>query len=145
METKTINSITAVAPNNSRKIVCGDGVMTVEALKQFFTLELSQQLQNLSATLANAANDILDLETSNTNLNAAINSINANLSALSNQLANITTGGLLFNAVGFQLMQNGEIIENEYGYLVMKKTASGSLTFSALNQSEYETIFKKDN
>jgi|GEM_PF-2028344 len=139
LETKQINAITPVSPNNSRRILCGDGVLTVESLKQFLLQDLTLRLQSLSASVSAAASDIDGLKQSDVSLQAAVSSITASLSGLSTSVQNITTGGLLFNAVGFQVFDSDKKpIPEEYGYLIMKKTSAGKLTLSAVTKSEYE-------
>ena len=55
-------------------------------------------------------------------------------------MSNIAVGSMAFNAIKFSVVENGSV-SDEYGYLIMKKSADGNLKFSALTQAEYEEIF----
>ena len=49
METKSINSLAEVTANDTRKMLCGDGVITIAALKAFINSALSASIQTLEA------------------------------------------------------------------------------------------------
>ena len=141
-ETKKINEIMPVPVNNERKILCGDGVLTVEALGAFIVSALASQVQAIAGRVGANENNISALQTTTGGHTSSIESIGNALGNLQTAINSITSGGLLFNAIQFQVYDaDRQIVTGEYGYLVAKKTSTGNLTLSIMTQAEYEEAF----
>ena len=146
METKKINDITPVSPSNSRKILCGDGVLTVEALGAFIVSALSAQVQQLGGRVGANENNITSLQTASGGHSSAIEDLQTAVGNLDSAVRNITSAGLLFNALAFRVYDTEHAaVADEYGYLTVKKTSTGKLTLSIMTQAEYEEAFGEED
>ena len=145
METKSVNSMTPVAANASRKMLSGDGAIELSAIKAFVLAETNTSLASLSGELAASKNSIQ----SNTGRISAVETrasdLENELKSVESSVASIASGGLVFAAIKFSLVQNGEVVPDEYGYLVMEKSSDGSISPAYLSQAEFDEIYGGEN
>lgn len=145
METKSVNSMTPVAANASRKMLSGDGAIELSAIKAFVLAETNASIAGLSGDLAGAKNSIQ----SNAGRISAVETRAADLEndvkGVESRVAGIASGGLVFSAIKFSLVQNGEIVPEEYGYVVLEKGGDGSISPAYLSQTEFDEIFGGQN
>ena len=145
IQTKVINTMTPIMPSTTRRMLSGDGVITLGDIKTFIISELSSIVENLQTKLTNATKNITDLQSVDSSTAVEISKLQTNLGVLSSSVNNIASGGLVFNTICAQVMQDGKAVDGEFGYVVLKKTSTGKLTMSVLNQTEYEAIFKEES
>ncbi len=140
-EKKTVNSMTVISPTLERKLLSGDGAILIKDLYDFITKDLKGKVSNLSGevsllkSLDQTLSDRVDV------VDGVISNIETTLNDITNSLSNITTGSLMFNGIRMALVQDNKVVPEEYGYMVMKKTSTGKLTFSALSEAEFKAIF----
>ena len=141
IETRSVNSMTVITPTLTRKLLSGDGAILIQDLYNLITAELKGKVSDLSGevsllkSLDQTLSDRVDV------VDGAITNIETTLNDITNSLSNITTGSLMFNGIRMALVQDGKVVPEEYGYMVMKKTSTGKLTFSALSEAEFKEIF----
>ena len=140
-ETRSVNSMTVISPTLTRKLLSGDGAILIQDLYNLITADLKGKVSDLSGevsllkSLDQTLSDRVDV------VDGIISSIETNLNDITNSLSNITTGSLMFNGIRMALVQDGKVVPEEYGYMVMKKSSTGKLTFSALSEAEFKAIF----
>ena len=140
-ETRSVNSMTVISPTLTRKLLSGDGAILIQDLYNLITADLKGKVSDLSGevsllkSLDQTLSDRVDV------VDGIISSIETTLNDITNSLSNITTGSLMFNGIRMALVQDGKVVPEEYGYMVMKKSSTGKLTFSALSESEFKEIF----
>lgn len=72
--------------------------------------------------------------------------VGALFQAVSDNFKNVASKGEIpFFAIKFSLVQNGEVIPDEYGYLVMEKSSDGSISPAYLSQAEFDEIYGGEN
>ena len=145
IQTKVINEMAEIAASANRKMLSGDGVIKLEDIKNFILLDISLTVQQLQGYLATAQENITKLQNADSSTAVEISKLQTNLGVLSSSVNNIASGGLVFNTICAQVMQDGKAVDGEFGYVVLKKTSTGKLTMSVLNQTEYEAIFKEES
>ena len=141
IQTKIINEMAEVSPADTRKILTGDGVISLGNIKTHIISELTSTVDGIEESLSDAETDINSLKEKDTEISTTLSELETNVSTLSNLVGGMSTGGLVFNAISVQIMENGKPIDNEYGYIVLKKTSTGKLTLSALTKAEYDEIY----
>ncbi|MBE6414354.1 MAG: hypothetical protein E7035_07375 [Verrucomicrobiaceae bacterium] len=145
IQTKVINTMTPIMPSETRKMLSGDGVIELGDIKTFIISELSSKVQQLQGYLATAQENITKLQEADLSTAGEISNLQTGLRNLASSVNNIASGGLVFNTICAQVMQDGKAVDGEFGYVVLKKTSTGKLTMSVLNQTEYEAIFKEES
>lgn len=141
IQTKIINNMTGIEPTATRKMLSGDGVITLEAIKTFILSEILENVQSLSSELATALKDISNLQSVDSSTTNTLESLRSDLNEIDSAVKTISSGGLLFNSIYAQVMQDGKAVEGEYGYIVLKKTSTGTLVLSVLTNDEYNKIY----
>ena len=140
-ETRSVNSMTVITPTLTRKLLSGDGAILIKDLYKLCTDDLYGKIAELSGEVRLLKSLDQTLNGRVDGVEGIISSIETNLNDITNSLSNITTGSLMFNGIRMALVQDGKVVPEEYGYMVMKKTSTGKLTFSALSEAEFKEIF----
>lgn len=128
METKNINSLSEVMPNDSRKILCGDGIILISSLKSFITSELAASVSSLEAALQTLRNDIEGSSATFENCLARLSSVEASLSVVQKKLEDAGISSLLGYVYEEDSEGNLTLVENETGEWRTVKLPNGNYT-----------------
>lgn len=128
METKNINSLSEVMPNDSRKILCGDGIILISSLKSFITSELAASVSSLEAALQTLRNDIEGSSATLENCLARLSSVEASLSVVQKKLEDAGISSLLGYVYEEDSEGNLTLVENETGEWRTVKLPNGNYT-----------------
>ena len=139
-EKRPVNEMTTVSASDNRKILSGDGPILLSDILQYINSEPIDRIQHLEYLSMIDEDKLSEVEENVNNLLASNEQTATELASIKNSMSNIAVGSMAFNAIKFSVVENGSV-SDEYGYLVMKKSADGNLKFSALTQAEYEEIF----
>ena len=139
-EKRPVNEMTTVSASDNRKILSGDGPILLSDILQYINSEPIYRIQHLEYLSMIDEDKLSEVEENVNNLLASNEQTATELASIKNSMSNIAVGSMAFNAIKFSVVENGSV-SDEYGYLIMKKSADGNLKFSALTQAEYEEIF----
>ena len=128
METKNINSLSEVMPNDSRKILCGDGIILISILKSFITSELAASVSSLEAALQTLRNDIEGSSATLENCLTRLSSVEASLSVVQKKLEDAGISSLLGYVYEEDSEGNLTLVENETGEWRTVKLPNGNYT-----------------
>ena len=145
LETKSINSMEAISANATRKMLSGDGAILLSEIKTFIVDDVLATVGDISDDLEELASDSAEAAAKIAVIEPKVTQLENSLAALTDKINGITAGSFTFSAVRFALLDaDGAPVEDEYGYLVMKKSDKGNLVFKALTQDEYDAIFSTE-
>jgi uncharacterized phage infection (PIP) family protein YhgE len=140
METKSVNSMTPIAANASRKILSGDGAVNLGDIKTFVLNEISVTVSGLSDDL----NDLADgMQASNVRIatvETKVAALDSGVKQVQESLSNITAGSLTFSALKFALYKNGAIVPEQYGYVVLEADDAGNISPQYLSAAEFQAL-----
>lgn len=128
METKNINSLSEVAPNDTRKMLCGDGVISISNLKSFINSELSASVSSLESALQALREDFGESSESIENCLARLSSVEASLSSIQKKLEDLGISSLLGYIYEEDSDGNLTLLENETGEWRTVKLPNGVYT-----------------
>lgn len=109
--------------------------------------EIQAKTQNQTATSSNtnfAGNVAVSGDISlpgTASLGIALSSINSEIQSVQEAVSDALAAKSAFSAIKISLVQNGEALPGEYGYIVLEKDSEGLLSPLYLSQSEYDEIF----
>lgn len=128
METKNINSLSEVMPNDNRKMLCGDGIILISSLKSFITSELAASVSSLEAALQTLRNDVEGSSETLENCLARLSSVEASLSVVQKKLEDAGISSLLGYVYEEDSEGNLTLVENETGEWRTVKLPNGNYT-----------------
>lgn len=115
-------------PNDSRKMLCGDGIILISSLKSFITSELAASVSSLEAALQTLRNDIEGSSATLENCLARLSAIETSISAI----RQILDGAGYATLLGYVYEEDAEgnltLLENEKGEWRTVKIAEGRYT-----------------
>ena len=115
-------------PNDSRKILCGDGIILISSLKSFITSELAASVSSLEAALQTLRNDIEGSSATLENCRARLSSVEASLSVVQEKLEDAGISSLLGYVYEEDSEGNLTLVENETGEWRTVKLPNGNYT-----------------
>lgn len=139
-EKRPVNEMTTVSASDNRKVLSGDGPILLSDILEHINKEPIWRIENLEYASHQDAQTLSKTREDVDKLMSDGEQTAAELASIKNSMSNIAVGSMAFNAIKFSVVENGSV-SDEYGYLIMKKSADGNLKFSALTQAEYEEIF----
>lgn len=128
METKNINSLSEVMPNDTRKMLCGDGVIPISSLKSFINSELSASISSLEAALQTLREETNENSESLENCLARLSAIEVSLNAVQKKLEDAGISSLLGYVYEEDSEGNMTLLENETGEWRTVKLPNGNYT-----------------
>lgn len=128
METKNINSLSEVMPNDSRKMLCGDGIILISSLKSFITSELAASVSSLEAALQTLRNDVEGSSATLENCLTRLSSVEVSLSVVQKKLEDAGISSLLGYVYEEDSEGNLTLVENETGEWRTVKLPNGNYT-----------------
>lgn len=128
METKNINSLSEVMPNDSRKMLCGDGIILISSLKSFITSELAASVSSLEAALQTLRNNVEGNSATLENCLTRLSSVETSLSVVQKKLEDAGISSLLGYVYEEDSEGNLTLVENETGEWRTVKLPNGNYT-----------------
>ena len=140
MDAKNINSLPAVSPNDTRKMLCGDGVIPISSLKAFINSELSASLSILEAALQTLRSEFDASSESLASCLTRISAIETSISAIRQILDGVGYATLLGYVYEEDSEGNLTLLENEKGEWRTVKIGEGRYTqkFVAIEEEPEE-------